>query len=106
MLIIGESGVFMCKVKTGSSVKTTSDLQNLVTGTIFRESASFTISEIQNRVLSHLDGSRFKDDEHSWIVEKMCEQTVKTMGLSDDIYEDANHRFHLSTTFPAYPLSK
>lgn len=48
----------MCKVKSGSNLKTESDVQNLITGIILRQQQSYQQSDIFQAVEYYFDGNQ------------------------------------------------
>lgn len=100
-----ESGAIMCKVKTGALVQTDTDLQNLITSIILRQTKPFTKETIEEQLLSKLEGSVFStENKKREQALKTCKRTLKFMMLSSSIrsmgIDDQHYRLVLS--FPSY----
>lgn len=63
----------MCKVKSGSNLRTESDLQNLITGIILRQQHSYVESDIINTVEYHCSGNRIVSQRR---LQEMIQETL------------------------------
>jgi len=70
----------MCKVKTGGAVLNLQDVQNLVTGIVFRQVCSFKRSELLDAVNHYMTGSPIRNDHK---VEAIVDATLRTC-ISND----------------------
>jgi hypothetical protein len=70
----------MCKVKTGEDVHNLQDVQNLVTGIIFRQICSFKRGELLRAVDHYMTGSPIRND---YKVESIVDTTLMTC-ISND----------------------
>lgn len=53
----------MCKVRSGAKIRNQQDVQNLVTGIIFRQRGAYRINDILKIVLPYMKGSQYKISE-------------------------------------------
>ena len=70
----------MCNVKQGSNIKTTGDLQNLITSVILRQTSEFSVDDIYNDVRNKLTGSVYYDSPK---VKRRCKNTIHTLFIID-----------------------
>ncbi len=66
----------MCKVKTGRAVLNLQDVQNLVTGIIFRQESSFRRDELLDAVKHYMVGSPMQRDQQK--IAKIVDMTLMT----------------------------
>ena len=85
-------------IKYGIDVKTNSDLQNLVTSVILRQTDSFTEETIFSEVLKKLDGSVFANSPD---VKKRCDNTLNTLFSIGSIKFVSDGAYILSIGFPS-----
>ena len=71
----------MCKVKTGKAVLNLQDVQNLVTGIIFRQVYSFQREELLEAVIHYMDESPLQNDQQN--IKKIVDTTLMTC-ISND----------------------
>lgn len=71
----------MCKVKTGKAVLNLQDVQNLVTGIIFRQVYSFQREELLEAVIHYMDESPLQNDQQN--IKKIVDATLMTC-ISND----------------------
>ena len=76
----------MCQLKEGKDLATDSDLQNLVTGTILRQTMPFTFEIVMSRLVKSIEESQFQDQIDK--VRKVCLRTLEGMLMSDCIRPD------------------
>lgn len=96
-----ESGVIsMCKVKTGAAVRTSADLQNLVTSSILRQPKPFTKSEIITQILKLLVNSPYASEKEQ--ICDTCDHTIMFMELAGNIRSTADNHYRLTVSFPSY----
>lgn len=93
-----ESGVTMCRVKVGADVSSSSDLQNLVTSVILRQTSVFSIADVCEKIEDHLNGSRFS---HSPEIELQCKNTISTLFSIESIRMVTPGCYKLAMSFPA-----
>ncbi len=67
----------MCKVKTGRDVRTSRDLQNLITSVILRQTRSFDRGMIASQTKDKLKDSEMQLDSQE--IEKMISRTLGTL---------------------------
>lgn len=70
----------MCKVKTGEAVINLQDVQNLVTGIVFRQVCSFRRDELMEAVDHYMTGSPISNDHK---IEAIVNSTLMTC-ISND----------------------
>lgn len=70
----------MCNVKTGKAVLNLQDVQNLVTGIVFRQVCSFNRGELLKAVNHYMAGSPVKNDPK---IEAIVDATLMTC-ISND----------------------
>lgn len=63
----------MCKVKSGSNLRTESDLQNLITGIILRQQHSYFESDIISAVEYHCGGNQIVSQQR---LQEMIQETL------------------------------
>ena len=73
----------MCKVKTGEAVLNLQDVQNLVTGIVFRQVCSFKRGELLRAVDHYMIGSPIKNDHK---VEAIVDATLMTCISNDWLF--------------------
>lgn len=71
----------MCKVKTGKAVLNLQDVQNLVTGIIFRQIYSFQSEELLEAVIHYMNESPIQNDQQN--IKKIVDTTLMTC-ISND----------------------
>lgn len=74
----------MCKISTGAEIQSMSDIQNLVTGFIFREKYPYNISSITEKILFACDGRSFDIADSE--IKKIILQTNMTFLRTQQIY--------------------
>lgn len=73
----------MCKVKTGEAVLNLQDVQNLVTGIVFRQVCSFKRGELLRAVDHYMIGSPIRND---YKVEDIVDATLMTCISNDWLF--------------------
>lgn len=71
----------MCKVKTGNAIRNLQDVQNLVTGIIFRQVCSFQKNDLLEAVYHYMNESPMQNDQNS--INKVVDATLMTC-ISND----------------------
>lgn len=71
----------MCKVKTGKAVQNLQDVQNLVTGIIFRQVYSFRTEELLETVEHYMNESPIQNNQRG--IQKIIDATLMTC-ISND----------------------
>lgn len=71
----------MCKVKTGKAVLNLQDVQNLVTGIIFRQVYSFRTDELLEAVNHYMNGSPIQNNQKE--IKEIIDTTLMTC-ISND----------------------
>ena len=90
--------LFMCRVKVGNSVVSNSDLQNLVTSVILRQTSTFSVEDITGIIKRMLIGSSFQDTAE---VAKRCEKTISVLYLNDCLRTTESGQYKLTMSFPS-----
>lgn len=85
----------MCIVKTGEAVTTLSDLQNLITGMIFRQILDFSHQELFEIVMGKLVGSEWYEEQ---VVSEMVGKTLHSFVCNSWLHVKKNR--YLNTYFP------
>lgn len=88
----------MCKIKEGIAVKTTGDLQNLVTSVILRQTSTFSVEDICEATRKKLSGSSYDNESD---IKKRCAETISTLYLIDCLRDVGNGRYSLAISFPS-----
>lgn len=67
-------------MKTHADIRTEADLQNMVSGTILRQSAPFTQSDLMDQIVRNIEGSPLLHVEST--ADEFCARTIKYLELS------------------------
>lgn len=89
----------MCKVRIKEDVKTSADLQNLVTSVILRQRSSFSVQDILSNTKSYVIGSCFENSDEK--IKQICEDTITELNLIDCVRSIGDKRYKLAMSFPA-----
>ena len=89
----------MAKVKYGSEIKTKADLQNLITGLIFRKEDSFTLGDMVNLVAKYSKGTKLILTEKE--LTSMVEYTLDLF-QREDLVSCENGRYTGKIKFTTY----
>ena len=88
----------MSKVRTGSDVRNSADLQGLVTALILRQSTLFCAEDVVVSVNEKLDGSSYKDSQEV----EYCVRRAMTLFCIEGILKYlGNKEYVVTAAFPA-----
>lgn len=90
----------MCKVKTGKAVLNLQDVQNLVTGIIFRQVYSFRTDELLEAVNYYMNESPIQNNHGG--IKKIVDSTLMTC-ISNDWLTYQRGSFYPSRTIGVLP---
>lgn len=90
----------MCKVKTGKAVLNLQDVQNLVTGIIFRQVYSFRTDELLEAVNYYMNESPIQNNHVG--IKKIIDSTLMTC-ISNDWLTYQRGSFHPSRNIGVLP---
>jgi len=74
----------MCKVKSGSSLKNKTDLQNLVIGIILRQRNNYVEQDIFDAVAYHSRNSEMSID--SWLIRQIVRNNLDFLQRSNKLF--------------------
>lgn len=73
----------MCCIKTGKEVRTSGDLQNLITSAILRQIGFFDEKKIKEYTSERLMGSKFEN--HSETIDKFIKKSLIILSQDDTV---------------------
>ena len=85
-------------VKENANVKTKTDLQNLVTSVILRQTEEFTLEDVIRSANSRLVGSTYYESEE---LKERCNDTLNTLYLIGSISGTPKGKYTLTMSWPA-----
>lgn len=85
-------------LKENENVKTSADLQNLVTSVILRQKDNFTLEDIVRAANLRLVGSTYYASQE---LTERCDDTLETLFLIGSISRTAKGRYRLCMSWPA-----
>ena len=88
----------MSKIRTGSDVRNSADLQGLVTAMILRQSAPFASDEIIDAVNGKLDGSAYQGNPE---VIDCCRRSIALFCIEGILKYLGNKEYVVASAFPA-----
>lgn len=88
----------MCRIKEGADIRSFADLQNLVTSVILRQTTTFSLKDVCERIQEKATGSSFDGTEE---ITKCCLETISTLYLIDCVSDIGENKYKLTMTFPS-----
>ncbi len=85
-------------VKETAAVKTSADLQNLITSVILRQADEFTLEDVVQAANLRLIGSTYYASQE---LTERCDDTLETLFLIGSISSTAKGRYRLCMSWPA-----